>query len=396
VRAADFSYNRAMSSQEQEKEGGAGALRPTRVEVDLERLAENYRAIAAAVAPARVMPVVKANAYGHGLVEVGRLMVGLGAACLGVAIVEEALALRAAGVGGPILVLGGISAGQIPLALASDIALTVYSLESLALVEQAARQAGKVAAIHLKIDTGMERLGVHYYEATPLLQATMVADFCRVEGIFSHFANSDAADLSSARLQLGRFQEVLSYYERRGLATPARHMANSGAILQLPASHLDMVRPGIMLYGVYPSAEVRRTIQVRPALSWKSSVVYVKVVQPEHPVSYGWTWQSDHPVRLVTIPAGYGDGYFRALSNKGMVLIGGRRYPIAGRVCMDQLMVNMESDGADVGDEVVLLGEQGDEAISAEELARLAGTIGYEILTNINSRVPRTYRRGQG
>jgi alanine racemase len=168
-------------------------------------------------------------------------------------------------------------------------------------------------------------------------------------------------------------------------------MANSGAVLQLPESHLDLVRPGILLYGVYPSAEVRKTIAVRPALSLRSRVVYFKVVTPGHPVSYGSTWQSDHPVRVVTVPVGYGDGYFRALSNVAHVLIRGKRYPVVGRVCMDQIMVNIEWDSAYNGDVVTLLGQDGDELITCEDLAGWAGTIPYEVLTNLNTRIPRLY-----
>jgi alanine racemase len=213
----------------------------------------------------------------------------------------------------------------------------------------------------------------------------------QVEGIYSHFANADAADLTSARVQLARFLEVLTWYDKRGITPPLRHMANSGAVLQLPESHLDLVRPGILLYGVYPSDEVRRTITVRPSLCWKSRVVYFKVVQPGHPVSYGSTWQSDHPVRVVTVPVGYGDGYFRALSNVAQVVIRGKRYPVAGRVCMDQIMVNTEWESAYNGDEVVLIGEGNGESITCEDLAGWAGTIPYEVLTNINTRVPRVY-----
>jgi alanine racemase len=172
---------------------------------------------------------------------------------------------------------------------------------------------------------------------------------------------------------------------------PVRHMANSAAILQLPESHYDMVRPGIMLYGVYPSPDVPRRIEVRPALAWKSRVVYFKVVRPGHPVSYGSSWESDHETRIVTVPVGYGDGYFRAMSNKAQVILRGRKYPQVGRICMDQMMVNIESDSAFNGDEVILLGEADGQAVTAEDLAEWAGTIPYEILTNINTRVPRIY-----
>jgi alanine racemase len=240
----------------------------------------------------------------------------------------------------------------------------------------------------------MERIGVHYYNADSLLEATLNCAHCLVEGIYSHFANADTAVLQSAQTQLDRFNRVLSFYEKRGLPPPPlRHMANSGAILQLPGSHFDMVRAGILLYGVYPADDVARTIAVRPVLSWKSRVVYFKVVLPDHPVSYGSTWQSDHMVRVVTVPVGYGDGYFRRMSGQAQVIIRGKRYPVIGRICMDQLMVNIEWDSAYNNDEVVLLGESEDGGVSitCEELAAWAGTIPYEILTNINTRVSRLY-----
>jgi alanine racemase len=366
-------------------------MRPTFVEVSLAHLADNFRAIQAAVAPAAVMPIVKANAYGHGLVPVARHLVGLGARSLGVAFLEEAVALREAAVTVPILVMGGIFGDQIPTFLRHDLTMTASSIDKLAQIDEAARRMGVTARVHLKIDTGMERIGVHYYSARGLLERASECRHTVVEGIYSHFANSDAEDLTSARLQLTRFLDVMQWYDKQGVRPPIRHMANSGAVLQLRESHLDLVRPGILLYGVYPSAEVRKTIAVRPALSLRSRVVYFKVVSPGHPVSYGSTWQSDHPVRVVTVPVGYGDGYFRALSNVAHVLIRGKKYPVVGRVCMDQIMVNLEWDTAYNGDVVTLLGADGAELITCEDLAAWAGTIPYEVLTNLNTRIPRVY-----
>ncbi|MEX2161613.1 MAG: alanine racemase [Anaerolineales bacterium] len=368
-------------------------LRPTQVQIDLDLLAQNYRAIQSHVGQAVVMPILKANAYGHGLVRVGQHMQALGAKVLGVAYLEEGILLREAGITAPILVLGGILGSQAPLFLQHDLMLTVSSLQKLEQVEEAAAAQGVKARVHLKIDTGMERIGVHYYSAEGLLEASLKCMHVVVEGIFSHFANADALDLSSAKLQVERFQEVLSFYEKRSLPLPLRHMANSGAILQLPEARFDLVRPGILLYGVYPSAEARRTIKVEPALSWTSKVVYFKVVKPDHPVSYGSTWVSDHAVRVVTVPVGYGDGYFRSMSGKAQVLISGKRYPVVGAICMDQFMVNIERDAAYNEDEVVLIGGNG-EQITVEDLAAWAGTIPYEILTNINTRVPRVYMKG--
>ncbi len=371
-------------------------VRSTFVEVNLSQLSRNLRAIREKVSPAKILIVIKANAYGHGLVEVARHL-DPQADYIGVAVLEEGILLRTRGVQTPILVLGGIWGNQIPAYIEHDLTLTAPSVERLEQIDQAAAAAGKKAKVHLKIDTGMERVGVHYYNAHTLQEAALRCKHIEVEGIYSHFANADAADLSHARLQLERFEEVLRFYERHSLPAPVRHIANSGAILQLPESYFDMVRPGILLYGVYPSREAQRTVKVEPVLTWKSRVVYFKVTQPGHPVSYGSTWQSDHPVRIVTVPVGYGDGYFRSMSNRAQVVIHGKRYQQVGRVCMDQIMVNIEQDSAFNGDEVVLIGKAGHgEQVSVEDLADWAGTIPYEILTNINTRVPRVYLTDSG
>jgi len=366
-------------------------VRSTFVEVNLSQLSRNLDAIRAKVSPAKIMIVLKANAYGHGLTEVAKYL-DPQVDYIGVAVLEEGILLREIGVKTPILVLGGIWGNQIPAYIENDLTLTAPSVDRLNQIDQAAEVLGKKAKVHLKVDTGMERIGVHYYNADKLLEAALNCRHVEVEGIFSHFANSDDADLSHARLQLERFNEVLGFYERHSLPTPICHMANSGGILQLPESYFDMVRPGILFYGVYPSPEARRTVKVKPALAWKSRVVYFKVTQPGHPVSYGSTWQSDHNVRIVTVPVGYGDGYFRSMSNKAQVVIHGVRYPQVGRVCMDQIMVNIEDDSAFNGDEVILIGEaENGERVTVEELAKWADTIPYEILTNINTRVPRIY-----
>ena len=383
-----------MASINQETISINGVVRPTFVEVNLPRLQQNLEAIRRKAAPAKVMVVLKANAYGHGLVEVARQVEAWGADMIGVAVLEEGLLLREIGIRSPIVVLGGIWGSQVPLFIQNDLTLTASSIEKLEQIDQAAEALGKTARVHIKIDTGMERIGVHYYSAGSLLEASLKCRNLEVEGIYSHFASADEADLSASRLQIERFEEVLRFYERRSLPPPIRHMANSGAILQLPEAYYDLVRPGILFYGVYPSPDVPHTVEVQPALSWKSRVVYFKVVLPGHPVSYGWTWQSDHNVRVVTVPVGYGDGYFRSMSNHSQVLLHGKKYPQVGRICMDQIMVNIESDSAYNGDEVVLIGESNGERITVEDLAAWAGTIPYEILTNINTRVPRLYLGG--
>lgn len=368
-------------------------LRPTHLEVDLDRLAENYRAIERLAPASKVMPILKANAYGHGLVEVARTLEALGAPMVGVAYLEEGLRLREEGVRIPALVLGGIVGDQIPRFLEHDLTLTASSVDKLRAIEEHAAQLGRRARVHLKIDTGMERIGVHWYSARALLDASLACRHVDVEGVFTHFANADAEDLGHARLQLERFLEVLRFYEDRSLPTPLRHAASSGAIVSLPESHLDMVRPGVLFYGASPSPHVPRPRDVEGALRWVTRVVYFKVVLPESAVSYGSTWSASDATRVVTLPVGYGDGYPRALSGRAEVLVRGERRPVIGRVCMDQVMVSLGASGtAYNGDEVVLLGEQGGERITVEELAAWAGTIPHDILAGINTRVPRVFR----
>ncbi|MDR0310317.1 MAG: alanine racemase [Acidobacteriota bacterium] len=370
--------------------GDSGGVRATWAEISLGRLKRNLDAIRQRVGKTRVMIVVKANAYGHGLVEVSKALAGK-SDYIGVAVLEEGITLRRNGVKAPILVLGGVWGDQIQRYLQYDLTLTASSVERLEQIDKVAGELKTRAKVHLKIDTGMERIGIHYYNAHKLQEAAVGCRNVETEGIYSHFADADARDAGNARVQLERFNEVTRFYERRGLPVPMRHIANSAAILQLPESHMDMVRPGIMLYGVYPSPEVPRTVDVRPALEWKSRVVYFKVVRPGHPVSYGGTWQAEHETRVVTLPVGYGDGYFRRSSGRAAVIIREKKYPQVGTICMDQMMINLGRGSAWNGDEAILLGESGGERITAEDLAEWAGTIPYEILTNINTRVPRVY-----
>ena len=366
-------------------------IRPTRLEIDLKILSDNFNKIKKAVAPAKVMPILKANAYGHGLVRVAQLMQELKSDCIGVAVLEEGILLREQGITIPILVLGGIWGNQIPLFLKHDLTITASSLDKLSQIDEFAFQMKTKAKVHLKIDTGMERIGVHYYTAEKFLEAAVKCKNIQIDGIYSHLASSELRDTTYTLTQLERFQEVLRFFEKHSIEMPLRHIANSGAILQTPEAYLDMVRPGIMLYGVYPSNETAKTISVKPALSWKSLVVYFKIIKAGHPVGYGLTWNPKQDIRAVTVPLGYGDGYFRNMSHKAEVLIRGKRYPVVGSISMDQIVVNIENDSAFNGDEVILIGQDGANKITVEELADWAGTIPYEILTNINTRVPRLY-----
>lgn len=376
------------------RRAGEVGQRPTRIRVDLDALSHNLKALGQWTG-VPVMGVVKANAYGHGLVRVGLHLQAQGIAQLGVAFLEEGVALRRAGVHLPILVMGGIFGPQATRLIAEDLEVTVSSLDKLRQVEAAAESLGRAATIHLKIDTGMERIGVHSYHAGAFIEAAVASRWCRVKGIYSHLACADDPGSAMTDRQLERFLEACAHFERIGAPMPIRHLANSGGVLHFPRTHLDMVRPGIALYGVLPDAASRPAVDLRPALSLVSQVVYFKVVPAGHPVSYGATWAPAADTRVVTIPIGYGDGYPRALSSRGEVLVRGQRVPIVGRICMDQFMVDLGPRGTAYNeDEVVLIGRQGGQAITCEAVALAAGTIPYEILVNLNGRIPREYVGG--
>ncbi|MBI5954145.1 MAG: alanine racemase [Chloroflexi bacterium] len=395
-------------------------MRPTYLEVNLSQLKQNLDNIRAKVAPAKVLVVLKANAYGHGVDGVAPFIAPF-SDYIGVAIVEEGIHLRKMGITKPILVMGGTLREQLPDFFEHDLTLAASSLDLLAAADQLAESTRKRIKVHLKIDTGMERIGVREYEAEPLIEKSLAcSQFMKVEGIFTHFANSEVMslrgdalspkqspnlqeiasgeiqerprnDIVKSSLQLERFQEVLSIYEKLSEPHPAiRHMANSGATLSLPESYYDMVRPGVLFYGVYPARNIKKTIEVKPAMTWKSRVVFSKVTQPGRAVSYGSLWQPEAESRIATVPCGYADGYFRRITNQGRVVINGKSYPQVGRVCMDQFMVNIGMDDVRVGDEVTLMGG----GIAPEELADWVGTNEYEVMTNISARVPRVFVGG--
>ena len=371
--------------------------RPTYLEVNLPQLKENLENIRRHVQPATVMAVLKANAYGHGIDGVAPYL-AVYSDYIGVALVEEGIYLRHLGIHKPILVMGGTLPSQLPLFVEHELTLSVSSMELLETAEKVAGATRTRLKVHLKIDTGMERTGVHDYESEGFLERSLVCSHLDVEGIFTHFANADAADLGHARLQMARFREVLDFYDRRGARAPRiRHAANSGAILQMPESHLDMVRAGLMLYGVYPGREARRTVDVRPALTWHSSVAQSKITIPGRPVSYGSTWRAERPTRILTIPCGYADGYFRRMSNQAQVIVNRKKYPQVGRICMDQFMVDAMDDKVQIGDPAILLGgSDSGEEITAEDMAKWAGTNENEVMTNITARVPRVFKTRSG
>lgn len=367
--------------------------RPVWVEVNLENIRFNLKQIRARVsADALVMAVVKADAYGHGAVPVARAAVEAGADRLAVGLPEEGVQLRNAGFEVPIQVLGEVLPEQIPLLAKHGLIPTVSKLETAAELERITSQLGNRQRVHLKVDTGMGRLGVRPDEVVEFAKRISSFPHLELEGLLTHFAAADEADKEYTRRQWQKFNYAIERLEAAGIRIPVKHCANSAAIIDLPEMELDLVRAGIMLYGLRPSAEVDDSLQLKPALSWKARIVYLKEVDKGSGISYGATYITSDKAEIATIPLGYADGYFRLLSNKGDVLINGRRAPIRGRVCMDQFMVDVtEIPGVSVGDEAVLIGKQGNKEVTAMELADLADTINYEIVSKITKRVPRIY-----
>lgn len=381
---------KSIAALEQPRRISYHTLRPTHVSVDLDQLVRNYKQIKIHCG-CDVMPVIKADAYGHGIVAVAERLEHEGCTYFGVAYLEEALLLREEGIQAAILVMGGILGERIPLYIEHNITLCASSVDKLNAIEETAKRLGKRPKVHLKIDTGMGRIGVQEWSAYKLLGIAKQCSNINLEGIFSHLANADTTDLEHAKLQLQRFEGVLQTAKDMGLNIPMVHVANSGATLQLKQSHKQIVRTGLLLYGVYPDPTIPKSIVVKPVLQWTSKVVYFKVLPPDRPIGYGSKWSSPKQTRIVTVPVGYGDGYHRRMTGRAEVLIRGKRYPVVGSICMDQIMVDIGWDEVFNGEEVVLLGTQGRQSIEVEELAEWAETISYEILTSINLRVTRKY-----
>ncbi|RKO67313.1 alanine racemase [Desulfofundulus salinus] len=373
--------------------GSCSNGRPVWVEVNLGTVARNVREIRKLLQPdTKLMAVVKADAYGHGALPVARVALANGAECLAVAILDEALALRRGGITAPILILGYTPPEQAYLLVEHDLTQTVFSLEVVQAISAAAAAAGKTARVHLKIDTGMGRIGVTPAEAPDFAVAVSRLPSIFIEGVFTHMACADEQDKAYTRWQFDRFKEALAGIEARGVAIPLKHVANSATTLDLPEMHLDMVRTGIILYGLWPSPDVRRVIDLKPAMQLKTRVAYVKQVPAGTSISYGRTFTTTGPSVIATLPLGYADGWSRLLSNKAEVLIHGQRAPLVGRVCMDQCMVDVTRiPGVRPGDEVVLFGVQGEQFLPVEEVASHMGTINYEMVCLISKRVPRIY-----
>jgi alanine racemase len=340
------------------------------------------------------MAVVKADGYGHGAVPVARTAVSSGAEWLGVALVEEGVKLRRAGLCVPILVLGAIVPEAAEEVVRHHLTVSVSTWELALALNQAARASGQKAGIHIKVDTGMARIGLAPRDVLPFVEQIVRLKHLFVEGIYSHFASADEAGEPSTQRQLSEFKGVIAHLEARRVRIPLRHMANSAATIDLPESHLDMVRPGITIYGLYPSREVSHCLALVPAMALTTRVVFLKEVPEGTSVSYGRTFFTRRTSRIATLPIGYADGYPRQLSNQGAVLVRGRRAPVVGRVCMDMTMIDVtDIPDASVGDEVVLFGRQLGNEVSVDEIAEKSGTINYEITCRITKRVPRRYCR---
>ena len=369
-------------------------IRPTRVELDLEALRHNLAVARGWCGPTELVAVVKANAYGHGAKELAPALESAGVKVFAVALIEEGIELRQAGVRSPIWVMGGAYEGGYDALLANRLTPVIFRPEHLEGLSAAARSAGTQAPVHLKVDTGMGRIGVQLTEVEAFAEALKARPELVLEGFVSHFANADLADVALTQLQVRRFLDALAVLKRHGFEPKHRHLSNSAGIMSLPEVRdglkLNSVRPGLMLYGLSPSQSFSGSDRLRPVLSWKTAITHLKTVPAGTPVSYGSTWTAPRTSVIATLPVGYADGYSRAFSNRGRVLVRGRRAPIVGRVCMDMVMVDVtEIPGAAFGDEVVLIGRQGGEALGADELAGWMGSISYEVLCGVSARVPR-------
>ncbi len=345
----------------------------------------------------KIMAVIKADGYGHGAAEVAECIEHLDyLAGYAVATVEEGLILRNHGIKKPILILGYAFPDQYDELIAADMRPTVFTREMAQELSQAAGEMGVDCPIHFAVDTGMSRIGYQVTEeaADEMAQIARLPHIM-VEGIFTHFARADEADKTSAEEQLALFEKMISMLEERGIRIPVKHCSNSAGIVELKEANMDMVRAGITLYGLWPSEEVRRDIiDLKPALSLITHVAYVKDLEAGRAISYGGTYVTKRPSRIATIPVGYADGYARGLSNKGAVLIHGKRAPICGRVCMDQFMVDVtDIPEVKMGDEVILIGSAGEETITMEEVGELSGRFNYEFVCNLGKRIPRVFRR---
>lgn len=376
-----------------------GAFNRAWAEINLDHIEHNVKEIAKRVGKmTEIMAAVKADAYGHGIFETVPTMLESGVSRLAVSMLDEAIQLREIGIKVPILVLSYTDPVRAEEIIQYNITQTIFSHDLAQALSKAAVKMNREARIHIKVDTGMSRVGFStgYSAVKDVVEISKLPGIV-IEGLFSHFSTADEADRTYTMLQYERFESIVQELHRIGIIIPVKHIGNSGAILQYPNLSMDMVRPGIILYGLYPSNEVdRNVIDLKPAMSFKAKVIMVKEIEPGVPVSYGNTFVTQRKTRLATVPIGYADGYSRLLSNRGRMLIHGEYAPVVGRICMDQCMVDVTDIPGDVktGDEVVIFGRQGEREISVDEVAELSQTINYEVVCLIGKRIPRVYIKG--
>jgi alanine racemase len=367
---------------------------PTWVEIDLDRLRQNLTLLRDRLGAPRILLVVKADAYGHGAPMVAREALSAGVEILGVATLHEGIELRQAGVAAPVLILSPCLQSEVGEIVEHDLRCTVHRREFAVSLAGAARAARRTVVVHLEVDTGMGRSGLTPTEAMALIPIVSSEPGLRLEGIYTHFPDADGPNLDFATDQLRQFAEFQAELAARGVAVPIAHAANSAGLARIPAARLDLVRPGLLAYGLRPHG-APSDLLVLPVMAFKSRLIQVRDLPAGHPVSYGRTFITPRPMRIGVVAAGYGHGLPRALSNRGEMLVRGRRAPILGRVTMDMTMVSLEGvPEAEVEDEVVIFGSQGPARIAIEEVAAVAGTIPYEIMCAIGKRVPRAYTRG--
>lgn len=365
-------------------------VRQVWAEVNLQTLKDNYFKLQA-YTQSEIMPIVKADAYGHGVIPVVKTLMACGAKRFGVALLEEALEIKEVFPELTVMVLGATELEHSDTLVKEEIIPAIFQLSQAQALSAAAVKQNRTARLHIKIDTGMNRIGFREGDIAEIMEIAALPNLF-IEGIFTHLATSDQRDLTFAREQLNRFQAVYVQLKKAGLSIPIRHAANSAAILQFSESHFELVRLGISLYGFTPSSQIGGAAGLEPVMSWKAKVSHVKSIETGESVSYGRTFQAAYPTRIATIPVGYADGLRRALSNQGEMLIHGKRSTMIGRICMDQTMLEVTKiAGIKVGDVVTILGKDGYDQITATEMAEWIGTISYEVVCGISKRVPRVY-----
>jgi len=367
--------------------------RPTRAIIHRDAIGHNFEALRSALTQeADIMAVVKADAYGHGANAVAAELSAKGCPSFAVALASEGMELRESGITEPIIILGGIFSGDCEVIFSRNLTPVIHNLESASLINEKAKTLGLIKPVHLKIDTGMARIGIRPSEAKDFFERLKGLANIRLEGLLSHFVEADVPKSPFSTLQLKTFKGTANLAKGLGFNIKYLHMANSAAIVRMEEAHFNLVRPGIMLYGSYPAPDLTKKINLKPVMEFKTAVLQLKHLPAKNPVSYGRTFITKRDSLIAVLPVGYGDGLPRKLSGRGDVLIRGERAPIIGLICMDLTVCDVtEIKGVSVDDEVTIIGQDGGEKITAEEIARITGTISYEIFCNISKRVPRIY-----